>query len=459
MTAQEAAAVRALLAARAAAGGATPTGPRTTSAPRGPPPARPPRTRTGRPSAARRAPARTAAEKRARRPAQPPAWRRYLAAQDAPALEAPGVVVALGIVLPAFAGALSPTPPVPATARRDRSAAWPPPPSRASPTTPPATAGCSRTWSAAATSSPARRPPRRGARADAATAQAAVGDSSADLYRMTPEQRLPCSASTCTTTGSVSDVLWLQGLAERADDDRSVDVVRAARAQQAVTAAAAATRAARVAVDAAEAESGTLLAEVREQVADLTPATTAQLAGLGAVPAAGEQQERNQPGPAPLAGLPRRARRRRHPAARRGRARRPRRPARRLLPRPRRHRRADPRRGLAVAGNRPVTVLPAETVAAVSVAFAQLGRPYQAGGTGPDAYDCGGLAAAAWMQGGLGLPATAAGQWTTGAPVPASQLQVGDLVFADGGADVGLYLGEGQVLGASAAGWSVGVRR
>jgi hypothetical protein len=112
----------------------------------------------------------------------------------------------------------------------------------------------------------------------------------------------------------------------------------------------------------------------------------------------------------------------------------------------------------AAAGNRLVTVLPAETVAAVSVAFAQLGRPYVAGGTGPDAYDCGGLTAAAWVQAGYGLPGAAADQWTTGAPVPAAQLQVGDLVFTDGGADVGLYLGEGQVLGASAAGYQVGVR-
>jgi cell wall-associated NlpC family hydrolase len=112
----------------------------------------------------------------------------------------------------------------------------------------------------------------------------------------------------------------------------------------------------------------------------------------------------------------------------------------------------------AVVGNRPVTVLPAETVTAVSTALSQAGRPYAAGAAGPDSYDCGGLTAAAWLLAGYDLPATAAGQWAAAAVVPASQLQVGDLVVSDGGADVGLYVGAGEVLAASAATYQVGVR-
>jgi cell wall-associated NlpC family hydrolase len=95
---------------------------------------------------------------------------------------------------------------------------------------------------------------------------------------------------------------------------------------------------------------------------------------------------------------------------------------------------------------------------AVSSALAQLGKPYVPGGTGLDAYDCGGLAATSWLLAGHAIPTASGDQWAHGAAVPLSQLQVGDLVFADGGSDVGIYLGEGQVVTASAAGYQVGVR-
>jgi cell wall-associated NlpC family hydrolase len=114
-----------------------------------------------------------------------------------------------------------------------------------------------------------------------------------------------------------------------------------------------------------------------------------------------------------------------------------------------------------VAGHT-VTVLPAETVAAVSAGLAQLGKPFVPGQAGPDAYDCGGLTSAAWTQGGFGLPGTLAGQWAAGTPVPAGQLQVGDLVFSTdpvtGLDDVGLYLGGSSVLSASADLFQVAVR-
>jgi hypothetical protein len=112
----------------------------------------------------------------------------------------------------------------------------------------------------------------------------------------------------------------------------------------------------------------------------------------------------------------------------------------------------------AVVGNRPVTVLPAETVAAVSHALSQLGKPFVAGTAGPESYDCGGFAAASWLLAGYGLPTTPQAQWAQGAPVPLDLLQIGDLVFPPGGQDVGIYLGEGTVVGASAATYQVGVR-
>ncbi|WP_233498655.1 NlpC/P60 family protein [Blastococcus sp. TF02A-26] len=452
MTAQEAAAVRALLAARAAAGDAPgrstaarkPAAKRTASA--------------GRRSSTRRPSSRTGARSRTRRPARPPAWRQYLAAQDARRWKHRAVVVALGVVLPAIAGALSPTPPVPATAAATD-------PLGLAASTQQALAEDAASYRRLQQDLVGRRDAltraraaEEQARAAATTARATVGDGSADLYRMTAAQRSPVFGLDVHDADAVTDVLWLQGIAERADEARDVAVVRAARAEQAVTAAASATLTAQVAVDAAEAEAEELLAAVREQVAELSPATTAQLAGLTAVPAAGEQQERNQQalhrwqdylGTLAVAGVqPPAAAELADPAA---------------LPdgfSPALDGTGTPIPGvaLAVAGNRPVTVLSAETVTAVSVAFSQLGRPYQAGGTGPDAYDCGGLTAAAYVQAGVGLPAAAAEQWATGTPVPASQLQVGDLVFTDAGADVGVYVGEGQVLASSAAGWSVGVR-
>jgi peptidoglycan DL-endopeptidase CwlO len=109
-------------------------------------------------------------------------------------------------------------------------------------------------------------------------------------------------------------------------------------------------------------------------------------------------------------------------------------------------------------GTSPVTVLPAETVAAVSSALSQLGKPFTPGTSGPDTYDCGGFTAASWLLAGYAVLATPQDQWATGAAVPVSALQVGDLVFSPGGRDAGIYLGGGDVVGASARSFQVGVR-
>jgi hypothetical protein len=103
-------------------------------------------------------------------------------------------------------------------------------------------------------------------------------------------------------------------------------------------------------------------------------------------------------------------------------------------------------------------VLPAETVAAVSSALSQLGKPFVPGTAGPDGYDCGGFTSAAWLLGGHAVPTDPQDQWATGAPVPMESLQVGDLVHSPGGLDVGIYLGDGDVIGASAGNYSVSIR-
>jgi peptidoglycan DL-endopeptidase CwlO len=65
-------------------------------------------------------------------------------------------------------------------------------------------------------------------------------------------------------------------------------------------------------------------------------------------------------------------------------------------------------------------------------AAAQLGKPYQLGGTGPDSYDCSGLAMMAYRAAGLAIPRTSQAQWAYGQQIPATQVSPGDLVFFAG---------------------------
>ena len=70
--------------------------------------------------------------------------------------------------------------------------------------------------------------------------------------------------------------------------------------------------------------------------------------------------------------------------------------------------------------------------AAEAIAYAQeqIGRPYLWGGTGPDAFDCSGLAMEAYETAGVNIPRTAAEQWAAGPQV--STPEAGDLVFFPG---------------------------
>ncbi|MBB5781821.1 C40 family peptidase [Nonomuraea jabiensis] len=85
---------------------------------------------------------------------------------------------------------------------------------------------------------------------------------------------------------------------------------------------------------------------------------------------------------------------------------------------------------------------------ALQFAFAQIGKPYRYGGTGPGSYDCSGLTQAAWRQGGVELPRTTYTQWGWGASrrVPLDQLQPGDLLFSKGPGHMGMYAGNGKMV-------------
>ena len=77
--------------------------------------------------------------------------------------------------------------------------------------------------------------------------------------------------------------------------------------------------------------------------------------------------------------------------------------------------------------------LPAGTAGKIiGYAEAQLGKPYLWGATGPDAFDCSGLAMMAYRAAGISIPRTSQQQWASGRQVPASQVQPGDLVFFAG---------------------------
>jgi cell wall-associated NlpC family hydrolase len=68
----------------------------------------------------------------------------------------------------------------------------------------------------------------------------------------------------------------------------------------------------------------------------------------------------------------------------------------------------------------------------LAYAEAQLGKPYIFGATGPDAYDCSGLAMMAYRAAAITIPRTSQAQWAYGQQIPASHVQPGDLVFFAG---------------------------
>jgi cell wall-associated NlpC family hydrolase len=110
------------------------------------------------------------------------------------------------------------------------------------------------------------------------------------------------------------------------------------------------------------------------------------------------------------------------------------------------------------------TVQAPSGAASTAIAFTlrQLGKPYQWGATGPNAYDCSGLVYAAYAAAGIHIARTTF-QWRQDGPqVPLSEIQPGDLLFSagsDGTASnpghVVMYLGGGQIIQAPQTGEDV----
>ncbi|MFG1701724.1 C40 family peptidase [Nonomuraea sp. M3C6] len=92
--------------------------------------------------------------------------------------------------------------------------------------------------------------------------------------------------------------------------------------------------------------------------------------------------------------------------------------------------------------------------AVLRFAFAQVGKPYVYGGTGPGGYDCSGLTQASWRAAGVSLPRTTWQQWAWGAgrKVDINDLQPGDLIFSEGLGHVSIYAGNGQIVHAPQTG-------
>ena len=100
--------------------------------------------------------------------------------------------------------------------------------------------------------------------------------------------------------------------------------------------------------------------------------------------------------------------------------------------------------------------------AAIAYARAQIGKPYQWGGTGPDGFDCSGLVMMAYRQVGVDIPRTSEEQWAWGPRIQPGHEEPGDLVFFPGSdgtranpGHVGLVIGKDKMVEAYATGFPI----
>jgi len=105
----------------------------------------------------------------------------------------------------------------------------------------------------------------------------------------------------------------------------------------------------------------------------------------------------------------------------------------------------------------PVYKGPTNTQAEKVVAFvyAQIGKPYVFGASGPNSYDCSGLTSAAWASVGISIPRTSQEQWASLPHVPTSAMQPGDILVFNGAGHVGIYVGGGMMIDAPHTGLNV----
>jgi cell wall-associated NlpC family hydrolase len=99
---------------------------------------------------------------------------------------------------------------------------------------------------------------------------------------------------------------------------------------------------------------------------------------------------------------------------------------------------------------------------AISFALGQLGKPYQWGAAGPNAYDCSGLVYAAYAAAGVRIARTTFQWYLDGPQLPLNQIEPGDLLFSAGSdgtpanpGHVVMYLGGGQIIQAPQTGQDV----
>jgi peptidoglycan DL-endopeptidase CwlO len=90
---------------------------------------------------------------------------------------------------------------------------------------------------------------------------------------------------------------------------------------------------------------------------------------------------------------------------------------------------------------------------AVDTALAQVGKPYQWGGGGPNSFDCSGLTSYAWRAAGVSLPHSSRMQYGATRRISRGDLQPGDLIFFGSPIHhVAMYIGNGNVVEASRSG-------
>jgi cell wall-associated NlpC family hydrolase len=91
----------------------------------------------------------------------------------------------------------------------------------------------------------------------------------------------------------------------------------------------------------------------------------------------------------------------------------------------------------------------------VAFAYAQLGKPYVFGASGPDSYDCSGLTSAAWASVGINIPRTSEEQWAGLPHVPTADMEPGDILVFNGAGHVGIYVGDNMMIDAPHTGLDV----
>ncbi len=99
---------------------------------------------------------------------------------------------------------------------------------------------------------------------------------------------------------------------------------------------------------------------------------------------------------------------------------------------------------------------PGHPASMVSAAREALGRPYEAGASGPGSFDCSGLVVWAARAVGIELPRSSYAQYEAGTPVNRRDVSPGDLVFFDtngpGASDVGIAVSATEAISATTHG-------